>query len=291
MTKKVLITGATGMLGTIVADTLENKYDVFTTGNSNIGKKCFPKYKPFDLRGNSYAPLISWAEPDAIIHCAAITDVDYCEKHPSETLAVNGESVRKLLQDIGKRRIIYISSDTVFPAGTHLAKETDEVKPVNMYGKSKALGERYLLEDKGPHIVVRTTIIGKHENSPRQSFAEWIISSVRKHKSITLFTDVCFTPVSIWYLAKEVYWFLERDMPKIIHLASSDIISKYDFGRELCTRMKLDISCILKGKFANSALIAMRKIDQSLDSAFYSGIRDKASPSTRDAITDFLVHR
>lgn len=286
--KRVLVTGATGMLGAAVVARLKNQYQVFATGNSEIGKKYFARYKAFDLKNTSYGPLISWAQPDVIIHCAALTDVDYCQKHPKEVFRVNGESVEKLLESGG--RIIYISSDAVFSASTHLAKETEATNPINVYGESKALGEKYLLADSGSHTVIRTTIIGKHTVSPGKSLAEWIVTSVREKRDITLFSDVFFTPVSVWYLACEIAWCLKKDLPKIIHIASKDKISKYDFGKRLCQKMKLDVSFIRAGKLGSSNLTAARKHDQSLDATLYSQIRGKRPPAARDAIKDFSKH-
>ena len=90
----------------------------------------------------SYEELMKWARPEVIVHCAAITNVDYCEVHAEQATMVNAESVKKFLQSDYNARLIFISSDAVFPGGLHMASEKDATAPENVYGISKNLGEK-----------------------------------------------------------------------------------------------------------------------------------------------------
>ena len=82
--KRVLITGASGMLGANLVKLWSNKYNIFATSRSNFSDNAAKNYKIFDLKSEKYEELIEWAKPDIIVHCAAITNVDYCEENKDE---------------------------------------------------------------------------------------------------------------------------------------------------------------------------------------------------------------
>ena len=140
---KILITGASGMLGSSLASELSKSHEVFGTGNSKVNLPF--NYKPFDLAEESYKTLIEWSKPDFIIHCAALTNGNYCENNALEAFTINAYSVKKLLDATPENvKIIYISTDAVFPSKIHLAKENECTSPESVYGKSKELGEFFL---------------------------------------------------------------------------------------------------------------------------------------------------
>ena len=62
------------------------------------------KFMAFDLLSKSYDSLLDWANPEVIVHCAAITNLDHCEEHPEEAQAVNAVSLKKFLQSDAKAR-------------------------------------------------------------------------------------------------------------------------------------------------------------------------------------------
>ena len=80
--KRILITGANGMLGTALFDELKNRHNLFLTGTQNQSVVKFHNYLKFDLSSQSYKELIDWSKPDIVIHCAAIVDGTLCEKKP-----------------------------------------------------------------------------------------------------------------------------------------------------------------------------------------------------------------
>ena len=81
--KRILITGASGMLGATLVNKFKDEYNVFATGNSFFDKQ-HSQYMKFDLSSESYKKLFDWSNPDIIIHCAAITNGNYCEENPKK---------------------------------------------------------------------------------------------------------------------------------------------------------------------------------------------------------------
>ena len=285
-----MITGASGMLGATLVDKSQDKFDVYATDRDNFRNNPARKFYLFDLLNQSYDELLEWAKPDVIVHCAAITNVDYCEDHSEEAIAVNGESVNKFLQSDANARLIFISSDAVFPDGLPLASEKDKTGSENVYGKSKELGERLIQNAGEPHTAIRTTIVGKNINPSNQGFVEWIVNSVSSGKRITLFDDALFTPITIWQLADELKWILYNNFSGLIHIVSKDPVSKYEFGFTICEKLGLDTGLIQKGSIENVNFLARRTKDQTLDSTYFEALSKRKLPSRENVVESIITH-
>ncbi len=286
--KRILITGTSGMLGATLVKQWCDIFEVFATDKKNFANSHAKYFMAFDLLSESYDTLMNWAKPDVIIHCAAITNVDYCEQNPEQAMAVNAESVNKFLKYGSYSRLIFISSDAVFPDGIHLASEKEQTSPKNVYGESKEAGENYIKEVSGAHLVIRTTIVGKNINPSKRGFVEWIVNSVKDGKEITLFDDVLFTPITIWHLANELEWILGSDISGIVHIVGEEPISKYDFGRKICEGLWLDTSLIKKGSIDGVHFNAKRSKDQTMDSGYYQQISNQVLPNMDQTILSII---
>lgn len=284
----VLVTGASGMLGATLVDKWKDKFDIYATDIEEMKDNPSIKFFKFDLSCSSYEQLIHWAEPNVIVHCAAITNVDYCEEYPELAMIVNGESIKKFIQSMGDARMIFISSDAVFPDKVHLASEKDGTNPENVYGKSKELGERYIQNNRAHNCAIRTTIVGKNINPANQGFVEWIVNSVKTGKEIALFDDVIFTPITIWHLAAELEWVIENKIYSIIHIAGREPVSKYDFGFKICEKLNLNTTLIKKVSINDFSFIAKRSKDQTMSVTHYEKLSSHYLPSMEDTI-DFIV--
>jgi dTDP-4-dehydrorhamnose reductase len=284
--KRILITGASGMLGATLVNKWQDRFEVFGTGKSNFLNNPAKKYMEFDLLNESYKDLIKWSSPDIVLHCAALTDVDYCEENPTNTFHVNSEPLDKFLKVDSNIKVIFISSDAVFDGNIHLASERTLCSPINVYGQSKKKGEDYLSKLENKHLSVRTTILGKNINYTKQGLLEWMINSLKNGKKITLFNDVIFTPITIWRLAKELESVIENDLSGVIHIAGKEPISKYEFGLKLCKVLDLDSNLIKNGNLSDLKLKAKRSKDQSLNSSLYQIETDHSLPSIDDSLKE-----
>lgn len=284
---RVLITGAAGMLGASLVDAWQDKYEVFATGRKNFEGNPARIFLEKDLADESYEDLLDWAKPKIIVHCAALTHVDYCEDHPKEAFKINTESVSKLLES-GNARMLFISSDAVFADGIPMATEDQEAKPECVYGQSKKDAEDLLLKEGGNHLAIRTTIVGKNLNSAKRGFAEWIIQSLKNGSEITLFEDAIFTPISIWELADELEFLMSSELKGVLHVSGSKGISKHDFGKKICEGLSLDPSLIKKGSIRNMNFKAKRSSDQTLSSDFYQNQSGRQLPSPDQTVASIL---
>ena len=129
---KILITGASGMLGATLVNILNDNYDVYATGNSLFDNQHY-KYLKFDLSNKSFEKLFEWSNPDIVIHCAALTNGNYCESNPEKAFEINSNSMNKILKYTKSHvKIIYISTDAVFSGNDSLSKFNDLIRIVFM---------------------------------------------------------------------------------------------------------------------------------------------------------------
>lgn len=278
---RILVTGATGMLGSTLVKQLQPKHEVFSTSTVG-GLDYFENYMKFDLLQDDYSELISWSKPDVIIHSAALTNGNVCQNNPEMALRINGLSSFKLLTAVGSAcRIIYISTDAVFPHWINMAKEDDNVFPENTYGKSKELGEYFLIQQGLNFTVVRTTIVGFNQRPDKKGFVEWIIESAQTNKHIQLFNDVLFTPITCTQLSTELEYIMQSSSFKneIIHLAGSEAISKYEFGAKLLESISVSDKYVSKGNIFAFDKRAKRSTDQSLNCSKYMSATNRQLPN------------
>jgi dTDP-4-dehydrorhamnose reductase len=281
----ILITGASGMLGSALAKQLSKNHEIFATGNSDISLPF--NYKPYDLIAEDYDELIKWSSPQLIIHCAALTNGNYCHNNPLEAFNVNGYSVRKLLDSTPEKvKIIYISTDAVFSSKLHLAKETDCTNPESVYGKSKEIGEFFLLNSERESLIIRTTILGLNAFTDKAGFVEWIINSANLKHDISLFDDVQFNPISIWDLCNELNYLIDQDnyKSKIYHISGKEITTKYNFGIQLLKHLDIPNTHIKKGSIIDFSGRAKRSNDQTISVKLYEDDYNRRLPDLKGTI-------
>jgi len=179
---KLLGTGLSGMVGTRVTHALKDNYQ-FENLSLETGVDITNKEMVFDYVQKSDSP---W-----VLHFAAKTDVDGAEKErdlgeQSPTWIVNVEATEILVQackTFGKK-LLYISTDFVFPGGEKVYAEEDTPEPIGWYAQTKYQGEKrvYALGDQG--LVVRISFPYGAKDSPRPDFVQKIISLLSSNQQV-----------------------------------------------------------------------------------------------------------
>lgn len=229
--KRIYITGIAGMLGANIAYLLKDQYDI-----TGVDKVPFTadqiKCEQFDLLDHArLKESILQADPDYLIHTAALIHVDLCEEEAVLAHQLNCELtafLAKVCEDISCK-MVYISTDAVFDGEEEkLYTEQDNTHPLNQYGKTKLLGEEEVLKRK--HLVVRTNIYGFNVQD-KSSFGEWIYRSLQNGESLNMFTDIDFSPVLVNDLTEVIMRLFERDLHGLYHVCATGAVSKYEFGK------------------------------------------------------------
>lgn len=259
MSKKVLVTGATGLLGsTLVPFLKEKQYQVVAQGNSNGGDI------QFDLTNREETlRQLDIIKPDLIVHLVALTNVDLCEEEPQKAHALNCgvlENIVSWIKSNDQCQLINISTDQIYDGEGPFSEV--QTKPSNYYGFSKYCGE--LITNTVDGVNLRTNFFGKSRCHHRKSFSDWLIESFNNQEKITLFTDVFFSPLSLTTLCEMIATISEKPIPGTYNLGSKEGKSKRDFAYELADLLNLDTSSSVDSVSKNKNLKAYRPQDMRL---------------------------
>ena len=286
----ILITGTSGLLG---ASLVTRAHDL---GHEVAGLYYqhplqIPGVKTFsaDLKdGQSIRDLIADLRPKTIIHCAAATNVDWCEEHPQETERINVQvsvSLAEMARKAGAR-LVFISTDSVFDGKRGNYAETDEPAPLNTYACSKLRAEREILQQDTDALVVRVNIYGWNAQD-KQSLAEWILSEMTAGKRVPGFTDVHFSPILANDLADVLLDMSGHELSGLYHVAGSERISKYEFARQVAETFGFDPGRIVPTPMAVAHLRAPRPSDVSLNTELISKTLGYAMPDVKSGLQKF----
>ena len=183
MSSKILVLGASGMLGGSLISKFNQKSIEYITHSRNSQTD----YN-FELSNNE----------EVLDNLAANTNVDICENNPKLAYRDNVASAINIANWIelhkNKTKLIHLSTDQVYDNNNFYASEND-VNLSNYYAYSKYCAELYAL--KVNSVVLRTNFFGKSIHDSRMSLSDWIISSLANEKKITLFNNIYFNPISI----------------------------------------------------------------------------------------------
>lgn len=277
------------MVGSSLSKLLCNYYDVYTTSTSNNIHKQVKNHFVFNIETGDVNELSNWAEANILIHCGAITNIDYCEENKTIAKKVNFEFIKKFIELNKNAKIIFISSDAVFSEKSSpkaFLSENSQTEPLNYYGKLKLMSENEVVKNK-KHTIIRCTPVGLNVNKNKISFSEKIIKSLLYEKRINLFNDVFFTPISIWRLSKEILYVLQNNIFGTYNISSSEKISKYEFGIRLSNKLGLNSKYILPGSISSISHFTARLKDQSLISDKYSKIVKRDLGNINSQLDDF----
>ena len=199
---KYFITGGSGLLGERLA-TVANENDELTlVHNSNPSENTIKCDITNEKEVNN---TIENENPDVIIHCAAMTNVDLCEDEKELAYKINGDGTGFLAKAADKinAKIIYVSTDFVFAGERGYYKEDEEVNPLGIYAKSKYDGEVQLKKYSNDWAIARVSVLYGWHN--RLNFTTWVIDQLRQNNEINIVTDQINSPTLADNAAEAIY--------------------------------------------------------------------------------------
>ena len=231
--KRLLITGGSGLVGGHVAAKARLSREVYATCQSNPLNMSSVQSVLMRLEDkNSISDIVHRIQPDAVIHCAAWSDLDRCEQDKERAFKINAESSAALAEACAGSgiRLIFTSSDMVFDGEQGNYAESDAPQPINVYGETKLLAEENIRSICSNHVIVRVALVYGKPITRGNSFSEKILSRFREGKSIPLFTDQFRTPVWVQTLAGALLELADHDYTGTLHIGGSEKVDRYTFG-------------------------------------------------------------
>lgn len=245
---KILITGSNGLLGQKIVQRCIKHHIQFiaTSKGENRNTNCpDSNYLPLDISvENEVQSLIRKVKPTAIIHTAAITNVDYCEEHPEECMLVNVKATQFLFeaaQEVGAHFQL-LSTDFVFDGKNGPYSETDPVNPLSVYAQSKVKGEQILIDSDYKNWSVARTIIvyGTGIGLSRSNMILWALDALPKGQTMNIVNDQFRAPTWADDLAYGCVEIVKRNVTGIFHLAGPETLSISEIVRRIARKIGAD---------------------------------------------------
>ena len=182
------------------------------------------------------------AQPDVVVHLAAIADVGMAEREPERATAVNVGATSSIarLTDLHGAKLVFVSTEYVFDGRRGYYREDDTPSPTTHYGRTKWEAERVVSGMAAQWSVLRTSIVYGWPEPGRRNFAPWLIERLRSGQPYRGPSDVYRTPVYVGHLTDGIVKLVQEDHPGIHHVAGRDWVSMYDFGVAIAEGFGLD---------------------------------------------------
>ena len=218
---KILILGSSGILGNKLFNVLKKKFKVYHNGI---------KSRKYELNHKNLKILINKTNPNYIINCSAVTDIDYCEKNKKNCRRINTEILKKIF-NIKKKdnlnfKLIHFSTDQMYN-NTSLRSGKEILRPVvnNYYTKTKIMSEGICLKNQA--LIFRTNFFGYSKKGI--TFSQWVVNKFKNKEKFFLVDDVFFNPLSLTTIGKIIHQIIKNDLyfSGIFNIGTKDKISKY----------------------------------------------------------------
>jgi len=260
--KNVLITGASGLLGSEIIKALSPFYNILPTSKSNSLKKT----KILDItQKKDVRSLIKEFKPSIIINCAAYTHVDKAEEDKSNARNVNVKGLDNLIKSSNKEtKIIHISSDYVFDGKKGFYSENDPTFPINYYGKTKLESENLLIGSNFEFLIIRPNVLYSNDLS-KNHFLSWVVNSLSKGDKINVAIDQVNNPTYIPDLLQVISDSILLNLSGVFHFGSENSITRYDFAIQIADIFKFKKDLITPVESASLNQKASRPLNSSLN--------------------------
>jgi len=252
---KILITGANGLLGQKLVEQLvqQGKFDVIATGRgpcrlSGLGYS----YQSLDIENEQEVEAtLADLRPAVIIHGAAMTHVDECEKHQEACYRANVLATKYLIAEAEKiqSHFIFVSTDFIFSGldGQNPYTEDAVADPVNYYGQTKLDGEELLKNSNLKWAIARTVLVyGLANDLSRSNIILWVKSSLETGKQIQVVDDQVRTPTLAEDLAAGCILMAEQGATGIFNISGSELLTPYDMAIETADYFGLNKELIVR---------------------------------------------
>ncbi len=294
MPPKLLITGATGLLGSHIMKAAQEWWHPVGTYHRTTRRQALyffgeTDHGRIDLADYSETKaMIADVQPAAVIHTAAITNLDYCEKYPDESQRINLNAPTDLAALCGDLDIpfLFTSTDLVFDGSDAPYVEDDPPTPINVFAEHRALAEEGILAAYADAVIARLPLLIGYAALGRESFLYKVVAAFRRDQEVILFGDAIRSAVSAAAAARGLLQLAgsgfedDVNIAEIdrvagrLHLGGRDHVSLYELGllilRILGLNEQLAVPISVLDSYAgllDNPFLAARSANVTLDSS------------------------
>ena len=266
---RLLVTGASGFLGWNLVRLLPEDFQLTGTYCRNQMASTGADTLRLDITDSaSISQALQDKEFDVLVHAAALTSPDVCEKDPERALKTNVDGTAHLARwarDAGVL-FVYISTDLIFDGRKGWYRETDPPNPLNTYGRSKLRGEEAVQALCRDWIILRPSIFYGWGTGASRSFVDWLLQNWQKGQKIGLFRDQYRTFLYVGDFARGLKVLLARRIRnEIFHIGGRDRLSRVDFGERFARQFGFSTDLIEPISIRDLSNYAARGLDCSLN--------------------------
>jgi len=256
---KIAITGTSGLVGYDLWQTLKDQHEVWGIGRKKPDFVSLTQWRTLDIIDlETTSQVVSQINPDCVVHLAALSNPDDCEKDPTTAYTANALGTRNLALACQRfdTELLYVSTDQVFNGKKKSPyTELDTPDPVNHYGISKLWGEKFVQTLLRRFYIVRTALVyGKI----RSTFVNRVARCVLENDPITAATDIVNSPTNSKDLALALSILIEKHTYGIYHLVNEGYCSRFELSRFIAQSLGKKASMIKKGTQTSLKLPARR---------------------------------
>jgi dTDP-4-dehydrorhamnose reductase len=294
---RALVTGANGLVGSCVIRRLAAANEVVATGrgvpraepNRNV------EYVEIDLRSRAgeLEKLAADGRFDAVVHAAAMTDVDGCERDPVAAHAINHDATAAVARGCraSGARLVAFSTDYVFDGERGPYAEADVPNPRSVYGKTKRMGEEAALLLAPDALVVRVSAVFSGRGDVKATFPRSVVESLRAGRPVKAFQDQVVSPTHADSAAAAAVDLATKRVGGVLHWAGAFALSRYEFALAIADALGADRAVVVPTQVTDLNLPAVRPKNSALRSDVPLGaLVASAKPlSAREAIDVLLA--
>ena len=264
--RRLLVTGAAGLLGGRLAELLSASHDVIALRHQAPVPPGLSVVEGDLLDGASLGRAFESARPDAVLHSAALADADRCEREPDLARRCNVEGSAEIARRCRERglRLVALSTDLVLGGHHPFSSEEERPRPLLHYGRTKLEAEDAVLAESPDAVVLRVALVIGRGYGPRTTATEAIAATLAAGRRPRLFEDQYRTPIDPESVADAVVRALDRTVSGRFHVGGRERLSRYELGLRVARVLRLG------GDFERASQATQdvrRPADASLDSS------------------------
>jgi len=238
--KRIYAAGCGGMLGEAIYETFKSDYIIKCSDKDvNTDWLSYLDFRDFD----EYERQLEDFKPDYLFHIGAFTDLEYCESHEYETYMNNTLSVENAVRLANKLNIpiVYISTAGIFDGSKEVFDDWDKPNPLDVYARSKYMGERYVVENTNRYIVFRAGwMMGGGPKKDKKFIGKLIQQIINGQKELFVVNDKKGTPTYTFDFAKTLKVVLEKEMWGLYNCVCGGETCRLDVAKELLKCLNLE---------------------------------------------------